>query len=824
MATIGGYLVDPETGAWRRLPEIRRAIREWQRLLDPAAAEALADVMAEDEIAALLDRLAPHVPVAPATRVSSGEFPYWSVEPATARQLHDRLESIKQSDQRRLRTPALDPVADRVAAIVFDDHERAAFADACKRHINAPGKFLSTGRSTYFLGCLQTRADTPERVARLIAAAELVHRAVRLAVYWRTFEYLETQFPGWLDRLNVKVPLGAERQFDALRRGQARHHVDGALTSQLVADYQVPVRWIGAWWHWVEQFDFRLIEKFPQYRQGPAAWEELALLLPADVHAERELAALFELAFDDVWPEPAGTQPIVWRALTLLLFYEEYAKEVFALRAPADRMERLKRATIPIAKRAERRGPNGGEPRKEAGAAANGQKSKPAKPTADLGDLDERLTFLARQPRALKLAQEFSDIGQVHAWAAALRQDASERRRDRTIGLSKAIRYVLRRVEGPETDLIMGLIDSAQMLSFDTTSLAPHLTDELFIPLLEAIPRGVLPPLAANIWRSVAIQYSKVHEYAQAQSFLYHAVDTLIEAATEARNGADERTETNLIEATQQVSLQSTGLHCRILEMLLSHPVLQHMDSQREIDEEMSRMRLIARAAVVAGGHAYTTLNKVKDIFQLPEVKQQTRAATQSWEVNTRCMYMRALLLLGTLEAADGESGHGSRAEAKQRMLQLVEAVPQIYRETTSFPLANLPNEVTRIAMHYAFLRGMRFMEPGRTTGLPPHLVRPMKVDVADQTGCGVFDVQAATAYLEGNNNDAGILGNITCVPVRRALAYHSHPHEQSRLMNYEKWLREQKSLEKLRREFGVAQFRRASSLLLPPPIVDIEL
>jgi len=744
--------------------------------------------------------------------VPSASYPYLDAAPMASREYAEHLE--KQSDPDSPAPPSgLGPIADRATQLLFDDAQREAFLAAYDRHgvlysgivpADADAAFRSRVLATF-------PGDTPAR--NRAAAAEVVYRALRLAVYWRMEEYLRVRFPGWRDLLAVDVPLGTEHKFASVHA--AGSHSAPRLPSlpELLASLPVPCRWVAAWPHWVEQFDHRIAVD-PVYADRPRGLN-LVGEMAADQRADREFAALAELAYDDVNPGFGGTgrwpdaERMFYRALQTLLLLDKHAA---AVNKPANPTRLVRRPEAPTEKE-----------NRENGALERGGGKAVANPAvsvaASLLELDE---YLARTSSEYDVARLRLDPELLHHWASRLRSDFSERRAPRTQQLAERIGRTVRGGALGDGDLV-DLIDGAQLLAFDMTNHSAHRTGELFLPVLGAA-RHADAPLAANIWRAIAIQHSKVHEYGHAQAMLHEAAAVLDRLAARPPRPGDDRTEINLLEASQQVYLQSTGLHARIVEMLLSDPAKRRLAAQSQSETEYVHLRTMAGHALKAGGHAYHLLKQVKLHFDLPQVQQQHRAATRNWEINTRAMHMRTLLLMGTLHAAEGEPGlqRRDRAEAERRMRSLVDAVPEVFHEATSFPAAaNFGPELTRIAMHYALLSGMRLVPCGSGAVLPRHLTTPAVLRKEHDPGYPVLDLDGATAYLISQRNDAGILGNIQYEPARLALVRYSRPPDGRLPMGYERWLRHAQP--ELRRPFDPNQFMPGHELLKPPRIIRIE-
>jgi len=181
-------------------------------------------------------------------------------------------------------------------------------------------------------------------------------------------------------------------------------------------------------------------------------------------------------------------------------------------------------------------------------------------------------------------------------------------------------------------------------------------------------------------------------------------------------------------------------------------------------------------------------------------------------------MYMRALLLRATLEAVEADRrgvGEPHRQWERGRVRVFLDAVPLLYTEATRWKLTqNNINELTRTALHYAFLSGMNFLEPSAgPTPLPPHLraprVWPGHTGMAELR----FDVDATTQYLLNQGHDAGILASITHPEVRAALERRSQPTPAAgrRVEDspYRLWLETEERIDELRRGIRLERMPR---------------
>ncbi|MFE9655200.1 hypothetical protein [Micromonospora sp. NPDC006431] len=678
--------------------------------------------------------------------------------------------------------------------------------------------------------------DNPERLAFVGAT---LYRAWKLAIHSRVAQYLDVRYPGWRDphRLNVLVPLGDGGRLD----GMGRTPMPGpspADASLLWYRLPVPALWVALWDRWVEPVDCSYSSLSAITYRG-AAWRGLLQEDKGGPGIRAKLAALVELAAADVRP-PLESSPVRsvtrWTAAQLLflqavsvtLDYAEAASDLAQTFAPTRRPEpwrapRQRPASPQVRPGQDDRAPTPDELRR--------------KDDLRLDELDDRLLVYSRAAERRHLpgaaaSRYFSDADELHEWSLALRRCPDrDLRLDLTRRLVKPLAWRLRDLQLDDA-AITDIMNSVQMLASDMTVLAPGETESLFWPVIAHLPTGRGGPFVANVLRSIAIQHSKVHRYLDAQMWLQWA-NNWLEVREEGQLYRTNEVEAiQLHEATQQVALQATGLHLRILEWLLCHPKYSTL-AAHERPRALERLLSISTQALQYAGTAYTELERIQQNFKLPTTKIKERAATQAWVTNTRCMFMRALLLRAMLHLVEAGSEHlhpGARQEAEEQARHLRDFVPRLYAETTVDVLpANFVNELTRIALHYAFLTGQRFLPPGRPSALPEHLARPVPGS-SHGSSRGRLDVLGASHHLIEQGHNAGILTSITYPPAREVLQRHSIPAEIRegawRRMDvppsYQEWLRDRDLAMRLSRRFAPAEFLRTTRLLVPQPVVSV--
>ncbi|MEV5832004.1 SAV_2336 N-terminal domain-related protein [Nocardia sp. NPDC052112] len=388
------------------------------------------------------------------------------------------------------------------------------------------------------------------------------------------------------------------------------------------------------------------------------------------------------------------------------------------------------------------------------------------------------------------------DAEELHRVSMAMRQSKND-----FLGARRARRLVeLLSVEIAESSddeqYIRDLLDSLHLLVSQIVAVDPDSVPELVVPIIEnLLAHGTGGPFVALLQRSIALVHSKRHEYDQAEQWL-------LDGWSYARNAVQRYpvdTENNIRarEAIWQVALQAAGLYSRILEFRLADPGHRRHEGLGD-STDADELRGLADLALRSGAFAYGELVDLELNGPLPAIKERQRAASDAWRVNTRSMHMRTMLLQATIDASESRASSDTVEAGLQALL---DAVPDLYRETTRLALTqDQHNELARVAMHYAFLNGMRFMSPAHDAELPAALQAPLPPRPPDLYW-PTLDVSAITAYLITNGHDAGILACISRRNVIDGLSRRSRGSAHKNGMSpFQRWLDASVAVDNLRR------------------------
>ncbi|GAA1860528.1 hypothetical protein GCM10009687_29640 [Asanoa iriomotensis] len=771
--------------AWRALPDIR-----------PAATAALANV--EPPSGADLFFL-PDVPAHPdprprrATRgADAGDllnlrYPYWDIRPPKSAGFRARLARAvsgkapaKLHPLEALALEATDPRNGRRAAIT------AAFRALCERR----GTGI-TQRHEHLLELLAVPAMTRKTPAGDAELAVLLYRAYKLATFARSTRYLDAAHAGWDDGLGVTIPF-ARSDLDYLP----------VTMNPKLRGLPVPARWVRLWDRWVEPYDDRHAALFTELTDPARPWLDSRTLKDEPEVAAR-LGAIFELSAFDVDPGVPTPELVGW--LFRLMLYDgvaaTMAKQAREARDTDDPRwrppprPRVRTTPIPPA------------------TVTDGADEELVERLRDRVDLLERGT--GRKDRLLR--DWFDDEQALYEWTVMFgRATGSGDLDDRVRLLSGLVQAVGMRLklDEPGHDRIRAFMPSLQALSVNLLNLRPEALPTAFRHTLDVATPATAGAYAANIHRSLAIAHSKRHRYVEALADLAQA-NAWLEAAQHL-SPRSERAVLAATETAQQLALQGNGLHVRVFEWFIGHPARAMPGSDSTDLRVRRKLRAFSSQALTSASTALTTLELLQDRFDLPARRDPTRAATAGWQVNTRLMYMRALLwraMVLALDAADRRRSAAERQQYARSADALCDYVPVLYREVTGLPLS-VPNlcELTRISLAHAFMRRLAFMwpAPARADLLPAHLARPARHRR--------FDVEAASRYLLAHHHKAGALAQITYAPLRKVLDERSRPADWDGDSPYARWSRLPETVTGLRRTFVPAQLLRLPNVPSPVP------
>lgn len=759
-------------------------------------------------------------PAIAAGGLPAGQYLYWSLRPVPSQQVRSDLSTGRRPSE---------PLAACAYDLAYDPAARVEFLDELDRfraRMNNAGRLA---RALDYAALIEFFSVMMRRPGSRADAATLLFRALKAAVYHRAAGYLDRFRPAHHEPLHrLEIRLGDTGEIPELTEAPT-----------LAVWLHVHDAWIEPVTSWAPLVD-------GLYR--PSSWAD-HLRVPPDVEAgqARRLAVLLELAFADVAPDPgrrlrgveAPLADLLPEALLQLLACDHEAEDQLIMAQdmlndlggieddPQDRDGREDRDAR------DGRESRGGAPRRlvrvtnrpvrpdrhDPGRPPPGSAPGDTARTAELvGDLRAKLAAW----RDHRIPLWVTDADRVFEFARAL---SAGRNDDRHRLLRRFAQLLLAsaRQEDRYPEEIHAVMDSLNPMIFALASTGDEGLESMLAPtmryLLRAGPDRDPGPYAALLLRAITIVHSKHHRYAQAEQWLGTAWGVLRpKLAIEVAGAGFVKNR----EAAQQVALQASGMYMRMLEFRLADPAHRRATAS-QADAAWRELRLLARLGLGAAGFALNELTAIDDVFGLPERNSRTRASSKAWSVNTRCMYMRALLLQATLEAVQADrhgAGEAHRRRERGRVRVFVDAVPRLYAEATSWPLTPaFINELTRIALHYAFLSGLGFLRPGAgPTPLPRHLTTAAVLRLPNGTAEPRFDVGAATAHLLDQGHDAGILASITHPEVRAALERRSRPLPATagpaEDPPYRRWLQTEERIGELRRTIRLERMPRGVGVI----------
>jgi len=819
LGLIGGYLVDPETGQWRSLAQIRRRCREWG-LSVPKDAAWWPDLWShtrlclpeQDQLVGssaswLAEQAARLFPAIGSSCLPAAEYPYWAPRPAESQQFEQSLSTGQRPSE---------PLAACAYDLTYDSISRAEFLDELDRFRARRSNAGNIARALDYAALIELFSVMMRRQGCRADAAALLFRALKAAVYHRAAGYLDRFRPDHLEPLHrFEVRLGDTKEISALIEAPT-----------LAVWLHVHDAWVEPVTPWAS-----LIEGL--YR--PSSWAA-HLRVPSDVKAAqaRRLAVLFELAFADVAPDPervlseveAPLADLLPEALLQLLACDQKAGDQLIM--ANDILNDLggieEDPTIPpqklIVLTPRQVSPPPQLPRDTAQqhSAPQGDTAR----TADLvGDLRVKLDSFENQ-RGNRIPLWVTDADRVFELVEALSasKDLDREHRNRLMRSFAHLLLASARQDDRYPEEIHGMMDSLNPLVMTLAGASDEGLESMLAPTMRYLlePRsGRDPgPYAALLLRAITIVHSKHHRYAPAEQWLGAAWRVI-------RPTLDSEVGEGFIkqrEAAQQVALQASGMYMRMLEFRLADPAHRRaMPSQA--DATWRELRLLARLGLGSAGFALNELTKMGGVFGLPDRRSRARASSKAWVINTRCMYMRGLLLQATLEAVEADR-HGTGKLhlqwEREHVRVFLDAVPLVYAEATSQPLTpTYINELTRIALHYAFLSGLSFLKPSAsltTSASTQHLTTAKR----QSNGTALFNVDQASVHLLKQGHDAGILASITHPEVLEALERRSQSlpatGDHTGKSPYRLWLETEELIEKLRRPIRLERMPQGVSVV----------
>jgi hypothetical protein len=812
MAAAGGYLVDSSSGGWLRLGRLREFTMEWLRPEESQATAWLARTRcpglltperfaryagSPEPRAADLERALSEQPPEKGAALPGSGYAYWSLSMRSGAELEAAF-SLGEAPG--------NPLEDRAWQIAHDQIAWDDFIRLLRDRGPSDDRMHDLDRDALF----DYFARFGDQRIRRSSAAGVIYRALKAATYQRAGLYLDCVVPG-------------ERQHALqadLRMGDSYFDQVESLVHPLVA------AWLAVENYWLDELSAARAVEVPLIgrRTGPG-------MTAGPDGSPPRLAALFELAYDDIEPRPsrvwapleAGAGQLVADCLFELLWSDDEAAGHLAdavVLVPA-----VVRTVTAAAPRLVVMEPPAAAP---AGPAPAGRPAATEADRAKGSRREDRIVSMLRDlveappgSRAGRWVQQFDFL---HEAAVALQTGAGLAQPEiykLSADLAKHVVYDIER-DARDRDELVQHVGILSMLGIVLSAAKDLDLDRLYRPALRHLRTlseqdGLTFTLLPTMERSITIAHSKDNNFRKAEDQLLRAFGYL-DYVLRTTPPDDTNAYINAREAAQQIALQAAGMYMRLTELYLAEPVLL-----RDLapGERWAVLREACWLGLKSSAYAYAELKYIEETFTLPERKVIERSATSRWHINTRCMHMRGLLLQAMLEAVevDRSPEHLRPELEKGRVRALVDAVPAIYSEATSVDVSftswgssspNMINELTRSAMHYAFLSGMRPLPPGPSpTRLPPHLAGSMPRLGADGLTYRDFDLDGATRQLLRYSNDAGILACISVPEVVAVLERRSIPkdvlretsrsREASRgISPYRQWVRRDHELRRL--------------------------
>ncbi|MDN3238505.1 hypothetical protein [Glycomyces tritici] len=771
---IGGHLVD-ERGRWRRLGDLRGRLLAWEvHVPDRNAWLALVageDLLGPEEREApqgnrqvlrnrALKRIAAELEPAPAPRTPPGSDYYW---PREVKRGEEAPGLARQEGFPRHR------FEDRVMQLIAKGEWRIEFCSGFERYlvrqrIGLHGYAESRERVASF--CAGFRVREPRPLA-------MVFRAYKKAVYQRTARYLDLHHPAWRPRARAETGLrviGLEPD-----------------SGEGLAGHPLAREWL--WYHprWVEpvgvdlhqnEHERRVSAAIPDQRQQPP---------------KRRLGALLELSFADLLTP--GRRIEVYDHLVDQILTESLEDTI----APPPGYASYGRVLV--------------KARKVNQAAPVAPAVPAAAPDSALRDRHRTDGFrddlaVYRASGADTPPPWMLDHQHLHDTVAALvrTRDLGDEKRD----LARMLLQLAAQGALHPQD-VKGVFGTLNYLSVHMISTGIAFPGN-FTGALTALAQTGSTPFVGALYRCLALQESKRHRYGPAKAWLDTGRDYL-----DRWRGSWSVAEADAVgfaEANQQVWLAAGGTELRLLEFHLANP---YFGTSRLAPDRLIPLARQGRRALHAVGEGVGTLESLTREHGLPASKRYDRASTVTWKIAAQIMFVRALLLQATVDAVrlDAYRDAGERTadheEMERSVDMLVRAAKIEYQMLTENRLARSHMlTLTQLAMHYAFLNGMRFLKPG---GNPANLaIMPSFLKRAVENE---FDVNAATGFLIAKEWNAGILASLTSPQIietlgRRSLRGGPDPQRVD-TSPYCMWRRNYREEQALARDFTIGRtLRRA--------------
>jgi hypothetical protein len=771
---IGAHLVD-DHGRWRRLGDLRDRLLAWEDHVSDRNAW-LTLVAGEDLLGPdahetpqgnrqvlrnrALEQIAAKLEPAPAPRTSPGTNYYWprevmrgdEVSSPARRQLfpHDRFE-------------------DHVMRLIAKGEWRIDFCRGfdeylVRRRIGLHGYAESRERVTLFCDGFRKLEARP---------LAMVFRAYKKAVYQRTARYLDLHHPEWRPRVRTETGL----------------RVIGLVPNpgEGLAGHPLAREWL--WYHpwWIEPVGVDL-QQNEHERRVTAAISDQRQQPP-----KRRLGALLELSFADLKPPERLVE--VYDHLVDQILTESLEDTIASPPGYASYGRVL------------------GEAHKVNQAAPVAPVVPAAAPDSALRDRCRTDAF--RDDLAIYRASGSDtppswmlDHQHLHDIVAALVRSSELRTEKRDLAgilLQLAAQGTLH----PQD--VKGVFGTLNYLFVHMVNTGIAFPDN-FNRALTALAQTGSTPFVGALYRCLALLESKRHQYGPAKAWLDTGRDYL-DRWSDSWSVA-EADAVGFAEANQQVWLATGGTELRLLEFHLSYP---YFGTARLAPDRLIPLARQGRRALYAVAQGVGTLERLTREHGLPANKRYDRASTVTWKIAAQIMFVRGLLLQATVDAVrlDACRAAGERTaeheEMERSVHMLIRAAKIEYQMLTENRLARSHIlALTQLAMHYAFLNGMRFLKPG---GNPANLaIMPSFLKKAVENE---FDINAATGFLISREWNAGILASLTSPQIiatlgRRSLSGGLGP-QRVETSPYYTWRRNYKEEKALIRDFTIGRpLRRA--------------
>jgi hypothetical protein len=771
MGAVGGYLVDSQSGEWLRLGPLRERILDWLKpedspmgrwlarnrcsgLLTPERHARYAETPEPSD--GLLDPVLAELPLAASATWPCSGYAYWRLDVRSGAELSRALSTDEEPG---------DPLQWRAQQIVYDIRAQDNFVRLLRNRGPSDDPAHDLDRDALF----ECFTDLLERGDLHSPAVAIVYRALKAATYRRVEQYLDCIVPGERQRA-----LEAD-----LRMGEDYFAQVAAVVNPLV------MAWLAVENYWLDDIQADRDVVTPLIgRQARPGRADGALAGPL------QLTALFELAYDDIEPRtdrvwapleaPAGH--MVADCLFELLWADDEAAAQLdgaVLSMPLPDLVRPSGARLlTVAEPRPGPSPEPGRAERRDGAAASRASGRQAEVVSMLRDL-------AAAPPGRQSTRWLQQVEFVHEATTALQTGGGLTLPEvYRVGADLADHVVHDiGVNAHPPDELVHHVSILSMLGILLSAAKEYRLDILYRPALRRLRarserEGLSFPLLPTLERSITIMHSKDNNFRDAEDQLLRAIGYLNHVLkTTPRD--DETAYINARESAQQIALQASGMYMRLTELYLAEPELL---AELPAEEQWRVLRETCWLGLKSSAYAYQELKYIEKTFTLPDRKIISRSATRRWYINTRCMHMRGLLLEAMLNAVEVDRAPAHlRPQLEQGMVRaLVDAVPEVFREATSVDVSftswgstspAMVNELTRSAMHYAFMSGMRPLFPGDSPApLPPHLSGGILRRGADGRTCYDFDLNSATDQLLRWDNNAGILACIRMPKVRAVL------------------------------------------------------